>query len=155
MERAVIQFKHDNNIELLRQRIKIYSSRVVIGRATDDSTFDWLTKGLVANYNELRHHMDSLIPETESFMKKLYFDLFRRHGITPIPYFLIQSCREDSIYNILSNMRRNRTLVFQEKMGVSRYTLIYWIKKINPYYNDIGKEYYQVVMDYLSLIKIE
>lgn len=154
IERAIIQYSKDNNIELLRQRIKIYSARIVIGRTIGSSTFDWLTKGIVANYNELQHHMDALMPDTESFLKNLYFNLMNNHRVN-IPYFLIQSATEDSVYSIYSNMKRNRSIIFQDNIGVSRSTLVKWIEKIDPSYTDSGKDYYRVVVDYLSMIKIE
>ena len=154
IERAIIQYSKDNNIELLRQRIKMYSARVVIGRTIGSSTFDWLTKGVVANYNELQYHMDSLIPETSNFLQSLYFHLMKIHGIS-LPYFIRQSTTEDSIYNLFSTMKRNRSIIFQDSIGVSRSTLVKWIKKIKPSYSDIGKDYYRIVVEYLELIKIE
>ena len=154
IERAIIQYSKDHNLELLRQRIKIYSSRVVIGRTIGSRTFDWLTKGVVANYNELQHHMDALRQDTSDFLKNLYFQLMRKHGVA-IPYFMKQSVREDSIYNILSTMKRNRSIIFQENIGVSRSSLLKWIRKMDPLYSDCGKDYYRIVINYLELIKIK
>ena len=73
IEKAFQEYSKTNDMEKLRQRIKLYSSRVVIGRAIEGRNFDWLTKGVVANYNELRYRMDELSEETEVFLKKLYF----------------------------------------------------------------------------------
>lgn len=154
IERAFIQYTRDHDIELLRQRIKIYSARVVIGRTRGSSAYDWLTKGIVANYNELQHHMDDLLPKTESFLKSLYFNLMKKHGID-IPYFMIQSTSEESIYSLSSNMKRNRSIIFQDKIGVSINTLVKWIKRIDPAYSAYGKDYYCIVADYLEAIKIE
>lgn len=154
IEKAFIQYKNDRNMELLRQRIKIYSSRVVIARTIGSSSFDWLTKGVVSNYNELRYHMDSLLPDTNSFMKNLYFDLLRQYGCQ-IPFFLKQSTTNPSIYCIYSNMSRNRTIMFEKNIGVSETTVIKWIRKLNPMYNAFGKDYYRIVVDYLDLIKVE
>ena len=153
-ERAIIQYAKDHNIELLRQRIKIYSSRVVIGKTMGASTFDWLTKGVVANYNELQYHMNALILDTEFFMKNLYFDLLKKHGVS-VPYFMVQSGKEESIYNIFSNMKRNRSIIFQDSIGVSKDTLLRWIRKLDPKYSGDGKDYYRIVADYLDIIKIE
>lgn len=154
IERSIIQYTKDHNLELLRQRIKIYSSRVVIGRTIGSSTFDWLTKGIVANYNELQHHVDALRPDTLNFLKNLYFQLMIKHGVS-IPYFMRQSAREESIYNILSNMKRNRSIIFQDSIGVSRGTLVKWMRKIDSSYSDVGKDYYRIVVEYLDMIKIE
>lgn len=154
IENAFVQYKKNNNVELLRQRIKIYSSRVVIARTIGSSSFDWLTKGIVSNYNELRYHMDRLLPDTEFFMKNLYFELFNQYGCK-IPYFLKKSGTDPSIYSIHSNMSRNRTIMFEKNIGVSEKTIIKWINKIDPTYNAFGKDYYRIVVDYLDLIKVE
>ena len=155
IERAFIQYKKDKNIELLRQRLKIYSSRVVVARTlSNNKTFDWLTKGVVANYNELKHHTDSLTSETRKFLKNLYFDLLKKHGIS-LPYFMRDFSTGNSIYSLFSNMKRNRSIVFLEDTGVSKVTLVKWIRKINPSYVGWGKNYYEIVRDYLETIKIE
>lgn len=154
IERAIIQYIKDNNLELLRQRIKIYSSRVVIGGNKNERKYYWLTKGVVANYNELRHHMDYLTKDTKKFLKDLYFELFNKYNV-PFPYFINQSIKEDSIYNISSNMRRNRSIIFQDCIGVSRATLIKWIQKIDSSYSAGDKDYYHIVADYLDMIKIK
>lgn len=154
IERAIIQYKKDGNLELLRQRIKIFSSRIVIAKTIGSSTFDWLTKGVVANYNELRFHTSALTRDTDRFLKNLYFELLRKNGC-PLPYFMKQSASEDSIYNLYSTMRRNRTIMFEKGIGVSRETLLKWIMKLVPTYNSCGKDYYKIVVDYLEIIKVE
>lgn len=154
IERAFIQFKKDGNIELLRQRLKIYSSRVVIARTIGSSSYDWLTKGVVANYNELQFHMSALEPHTKSFLKNLYVQLLNKHGCN-MPYFLKQSLTEESIYNLESNMKRNRSIMFEKNIGVSENTLLKWIKRLNPEYSNVDKDYYRIVIDYLALIKVE
>lgn len=154
IERAFIQFKKDGNIELLRQRLKIYSSRVVIARTIGSSSYDWLTKGVVANYNELQFHMDALEPQTKDFLKNLYVKLLNKHGCV-MPYFLKQSLTEESIYNLESNMKRNRSIMFEKNIGVSESTLLKWIRKLNPEYCNEDKDYYRMVIDYLALIKVE
>ena len=154
IEKAFIQYQKDGNIELLRQRIKIYSSRVVIGKTVFSKYNDWLTKGVVANYNELRFHMDSLLPDTNRFLRNIYFDLLHKYKCS-IPYFLIQSSRDESIYNIASNLKRNRSIIFEKNIGVSEETLLKWIKRIEPSYDSRKKEYYRMVLDYIELLKVE
>ena len=72
-----------------------------------------------------------------------------------MPYFLKQSASEESIYNLYSNMSRNRTLMFEENIGVSRKTLLQWIQRLDSCYTGIGKNYYRIVVDYLEKIKVE
>lgn len=154
VERAFVDFKKTGNLELFRQRLKIYSSRVVIARAVGNSSFDWLTKGIVANYNELRYHLDDLKNDTDVFLKNVYFDLLMKYGCS-CPYFLKQSRTEESIYNLYSNMKRNRTIVFEKNIGVEEKTILEWIRKIDPTYSDAGKDYYRIVIEYLERIKVE
>lgn len=153
IERAFIQYKADGNIELLRQRLKMYSARVVVAQTVGSNTYDWLTKGVVANYNELRFHIDEILPETKKFLQKLYFELFRKYSIA-LPYFMKQAVKEDSIYNLYSNLRRNRTIIFEQQNGVLEDDLLCWIRKIEPSYPG-GKDYYRMVVDYLEMIKVK
>ena len=153
VERAVIDYKNTGDIELLRQRLKLYSSRVVIAKKMGSSTFDWLTKGVVANYNELRFHSNELMPDTQRFLRNLYFTLLKTHGIK-IPYFMKQSGREESIYNLMSTLKRNRSILFEENIGVSKKTVVGWMKRLEPTYNEKGKDYYRIVLDYLTHIKV-
>lgn len=154
IERAFIQYKLTGNKELLRQRLKIFSSRVVIARQIQGSSFDWLTKGVVANYNELRHYCNSLHSDTEKFLKGLFYQLLKKYNLKR-PYFLPkQSSNEESIYSLYSNLRRNRTLLFEEKIGIPKEVILKWIYKIDSSYSAHGKDYYRIVIEYLEMIKI-
>lgn len=154
IEKAFCEYSMTNDIEKFRQRLKLYSARVVIARAIENSNFDWLTKGVVANYSELRYRMGELSESTERFLKTLYFHLLKKYNCKR-PYFLCNRANTDSIYNMYSSMSRNRTLVFEKNVGISQNTVVKWIKKLEPTYSSAGKEYYRIVMDYLSIIKIE
>ena len=54
-----------------------------------------------------------------------------------------------------STMKRNRSIVFEESIGVSRKDIVKWIKKINPGYSDTNKNYYRIVVEYLNMLKVE
>lgn len=154
IEKIIIDYLKESEVELLRHRIKMYSSRVVIGKFNRSSKFNWITKGVVANYNELQYHIDALRDDTQKFLKDLYFDLMTKHEVA-IPYFMKQSASEESIYNILSTMKRNRSIIFQDNIGVSRETLVKWIKQLDQKYKDMGNDYYSLVVEYLKKIKIQ
>lgn len=154
VERAFIEFKKNDDLELFRQRLKIYSARIVIARRLGGNTFEWLTKGVVANYNELRFHMEDLEGQTKDFLQNTYINLLAKYRINS-PYFLINSDKEDSIYNMYSTMKRNRSIVFEESIGFSRKDIVKWIKKINPGYSDTNKNYYRIVVEYLNMLKVE
>jgi hypothetical protein len=64
------------------------------------------------------------------------------------------SDNKDSIYNLYSNLKRYRSIVFDNKVGMKRKDLFRQIHRINPSYNG-QKRYYQIVDDYLVLLKIK
>ena len=138
---------------MFRQRLKVFSSRIVISRSVGNNRFEWLTNGITSNYNELRFHIDAINADTKAFLVSLYVDLLGEYGINT-PYFLIPVNGEASIYNLYSCLQRNRSLVFEKKIGVQRKDLIRWIKKIKPEYIANNKRYYQLVMEYFELLSI-
>lgn len=151
IDAAFIDFKKNNNEELFRQRLKMFSVRTVISRSLGNNRVEWLTNGLTANYNELKYHLEDINSETEEFLKNIYDELLVKHGIKK-PYFLNYKEGEESIYNLYSNLSRNRSIVFEKRIGVQRKDLVRWIKKINPTYLETGKRYYQMVMEYFVLL---
>lgn len=158
IEHAFIQYKKDENVELLRQRVKVYSSRVIIAQPVLDNSMKWLTKGVVANYNELRYYTENLDKDTEDFFRCLYHQILKKHNIKR-PYFLekeqqVHSRKTiESVYSIYSNLKRNRTLLFEETIGIPKQVILNWIKKIDTSYISKNKGYYAIVMDYLEIIK--
>ena len=65
-----------------------------------------------------------------------------------------RTSNEESIYNLYSNMKRNRSLLFEESIGVPQEVVLEWIHKIDPFYSAYGKDYYRIVVEYLEMIKI-
>jgi len=154
IERAFINYKTTGNEELFRQQLKIFSSRVVIARQIVGSSFDWLTKGVIANYNELQHVCDYLNPDTKDFLENLYYQLLRKYNLKRPCFLPKRSSCEETIYNLYSNMKRNRTLLFEESIGIPKEVVLEWIYKIDPGYSSHGKDYYRIVVEYLEMIKI-
>lgn len=153
IERAFINYKLTGNDEVFRQQLKIFSSRVVIARQILGSNFDWLTKGVIANYNELQNVCHYLNVDTKTFLSDLFYQLLRKYDIKR-PYFLPKrTSNEESIYNLYSNMKRNRSLLFEESIGVPKEVVLEWIHKIDPFYSAYGKDYYRIVVEYLEMIK--
>lgn len=154
IERAFINYKLTGNDEVFRQQLKIFSSRVVIARQILGSNFDWLIKGVIANYNELQNVCHYLNVDTKTFLSDLFYQLLRKYDIKR-PYFLPKrTSNEESIYNLYSNMKRNRSLLFEESIGVPKEVVLEWIHKIDPFYSAYGKDYYRIVVEYLEMIKI-
>lgn len=90
IERAFINYKLTGNDEVFRQQLKIFSSRVVIARQILGSNFDWLTKGVIANYNELQNVCHYLNVDTKTFLSDLFYQLLRKYDIKR-PYFLYKN----------------------------------------------------------------
>lgn len=152
--RAFKNYKLTKNDEVFRQQLKIFSSRVVIARQILGSNFDWLTKGVIANYNELQNVRDHLNNDTKTFLKDLFYQLLMKYDIKR-PYFIPKrTSDEESVYNLYSNMKRNRSLLFEESIGVPKKVVLEWIYKIAPSYSSYGKDYYRIVVEYLEMIKI-
>lgn len=146
-------YKENNNLELLRHRLKTFSSRIVYTVTLNENVLDWVTKGIVSNYNELRFHLDSLDDDTEDFLKNIYFKKFDELQIS-YPYFISREDSESS-YNLYSTMKRNKSIIFNEKIGLKRIELLQIINKLNNGYYTRNKSYYQIVMDYLDMLKMQ
>ena len=84
-------------------------------------------------------------------MKDGITDAFASNGV-PIPYFL--TTREDeSIYNLYNNLKKYRTLLFVEPIGIKKETLIKMCKQIGiPV--DGSKNYDGLVREYLIKTKV-
>lgn len=149
-----IEYKKNNDIELLRQRLKICSTRIVIKKQVEETSYKWLTKGVVSNYNELRFHLDSLDKDTEKFLKEVYYTIMIELKIQ-IPYFLINSKEEVSIYNIYSSLKRNRSMVFERNIGIKKKDIERWFDKIDENYSAFNKSYDDIVADYFDKINIK
>jgi hypothetical protein len=52
-------------------------------------------------------------------------------------------------------MKRNRTLLFEENIGIPKEVLLEWVLKLDSCYSSQGKDYYRIVVEYLKKIKIE
>lgn len=150
---TLVDFKKNKNIELLRHRIKMFSCRTVYSRISKDKCYEWHTRGLIVNYRELRFHLNALDKKTESFLKYIYINMFHSMGMD-IPYFMPKIIdSEDSIYNLYSNLKRNRSVILDHEMGIKFIDLLKMIQKLDPSYQCFNKTYYQIAQDYLDKLK--
>lgn len=152
-KQVFIEYKKNKDIELLRQRLKICSTRVIITKQVGREEFKWMTKGVVANYNELRFHLEALDDDTEHFFKEAYFDIMTDLRIKT-PYFLVNSNKEPSIYNTYSSLKRNRSTIFENGIGIKKIDLLKWLTKLDPGYIAGSKNYSTIVADYFKIINI-
>lgn len=137
--------------ELLRHVIKAYSSRVVY-RVPKFKSMNWKEKGLISNYNELGNVIEYLNDDTKEFLKNIYFTAARALKITP-PGYLKSTTSSLSGYNIYNNLKRNRTLLFVEGIGISKATLEKMCTQIGISFNK-NSTYEQLTKMYLNKIKI-
>ena len=147
------------NLELLRQRIKAMSCRVVykISRTrfnASSRSSKWISKGIVSAYSELRNR-DNLEPKTERFLKNVYNDLLRSISTqVRIPYFFSTGRNGVSAYNLFSCLERNRTMLLVDKIGSNINSIVTEIQKIDPTYCGDNKTYSEIVLDYLEKLKM-
>lgn len=143
IERIINEYNKDHNIELFRHRIKAFTVRTVYQVHRNNVTI-WKTKGFIANYNELRYRMDSLIEKTDIFLTQSILDNINLKCVN-IPYFL-KGSQEESIYNLKNNMVKNRALLFVEPIGIEKKGLKTLCDQIgistaNKTYDDLVREY--------------
>lgn len=145
IEKLVLQY-HNNPI-YMRHILKANSSRIIYYSSVSEKSRFWVQKGIISSYNELKGYEDKLTTETETFLKNIYANIFKKLGIS-IPNY-INSAR----YNLYNNLSKNKTMIFDEKIGISRAQLI---KELNS----VGiiavtnATYYSLVRNYLIKIKV-
>lgn len=140
-------FNYQKSPVMLRHILKANSSRIVYCTSNRENRKFWITKGLIANYAELRRFYDLIDVETSKFLKSIYFKAFTNQKMKP-PHYLFSKR-----YNLYENLMKNRTLVFDQKIGHSK-------QKISNDLIDIGitpnpsHDYIQLARNYLINVKI-
>lgn len=143
-------------IELLRHRIRAFTSRIVyVG--SKFKTPIWKTKGLINNYGQLRFLLenDDIDDETVEFLKNMVINAFNELEIEP-PYFLKRDVDICS-YSLFESMKKNRTLIFDQRIGFSKKALEKMCGKVGlKTHNKNGKPrgYGALVRDYLIEMKV-
>lgn len=151
LDDLVKEYLKTNDLELLRHQIKAFTHRTVY-QIYKYKTPIWKTKGFIANYGELRFRIESLTDETESFLKTVVYNTIKINGIE-MPYFLKGKKCKESIYSLYNNLEKNRTLLFVERIGIGKESLMRLCEKINISITK-DKSYDGLVRDYLIKIKV-
>ena len=142
------------DLELLRHRLAAFTCRTVYLRKHNNSTV-WKVKGFISNYGELRHMLKvGLVEEhTCNFLRDMVEEAFIRAGI-PKPYFLGNE-KEKCGYNLLENMKRNKTLLLVDRIGYDYSSLEKICKKIGIENKSEEKSSYsELVRRYLIKVKV-
>lgn len=143
------EYKKHGNMELLQHQIKAFSCRCVY-QISKNGYLTWKTKGFISNYQELRYRLDCLTEETEEFLRYSIINAFENNGV-PIPYFLKVKDDECS-YNLYNNMKKYKTLLFVERIGIGKDTLKNMCEQIGI--SSVGKDYNGLVRDFLIKVKV-
>ena len=69
-----------------------------------------------------------------------------------MPYFLNVKNTDESIYNLYNNLKKYKTYLFVEKIGINKETLDKMCKQIGIL--DTSKDYDGLVRDYLIKVKV-
>ncbi|MCU5329696.1 hypothetical protein, partial [Bacillus wiedmannii] len=152
----ILDYNKNKNIELLRQRMLFFSSRVVFynnfsSGASSNATWDVI--GLPANYSELRTFISKsrkITPNTLRFLNMEIVALINNE-IKPCPYFLIN--KYDS-YLLESRMLKNKSIIFHPNIGWTQEHLIKMIKKLDPLTVVNKKSYRELVKIYCHILKV-
>lgn len=145
------------NLELLRHRIAAFTSREVYQSRRFRQTV-WKTKGFIGNYGELRYLLETDLIDgaTKSFLKDLVTNAFTNAGFTTLPYFMLGSSGKSG-FNLFENMKKNKTLLFVERIGYSELALKRLCSQVGISLTDRnGKNrgYGNLVRDYLIEVKV-
>ncbi|MFR4947819.1 hypothetical protein [Thomasclavelia spiroformis] len=150
IDKIVEDYKIDKDIELLRHRLKAFTFRTVY-QIPKYKTMIWKTKGFISNYQELRYRTDMLTTDTKDFLENYITNSFKKNGLN-LPYFLKIKNTDESIYNLYNNLKKYRTYLFVEKIGINKETLDKMCKQIGIL--DTSKDYDGLVRDYLIKVKV-
>ncbi len=141
-----------NNLELLRHRLRAFTSREVYISKHFKSNV-WKVKGFISNYGELRYLLDTPLIEsdTEFFLKNMITQRFDFNGVG-YPYFL-----KNNGYNLFENLKKNKTLLLVDTIGYDYNSLVSLCESIGITCIDVdGKKrgYGTLVRDYLIKVKV-
>lgn len=142
-----------NNTELLKHRIRAFSSRVVYITKRFNKNI-WNVKGFISNYGELRYLLDTnqIEPNTKIFLKEMIKSSFSKLNVQT-PTFLSKSNK----FNLYENMKSNRTILLVNHIGYNYKSLVKLCKKINICEtNSKGKHrsFGGLVKEYLIKVKV-
>lgn len=144
IHRIIEDYQADKDIEYLRHRLRAFCCRTVYRRKKYQYMI-WKSKGFIANYCELRYHMDKLNNETKEFLMNGIINAFNSK-MGYLPYFL-KDDKHEHPYSLYNTLERNRTLIFDEnpKMGIGYDKLRKMCRQIgiidNGSYNSLLREY--------------
>lgn len=153
----VKEYLSNGNIEMLRQRLNYFISRIVFYN-NDNSRYsslgNWDMMGVSSNYCLLRKYIKEhkLIKTTEKFLKsEIIIEVSKgTHG--KLPYFLKKSGKD--CYSLEYGIKKNKSIVFHPNIGWSQEHLKDKIIKWGYSGSLNKKSYRECVKIYCDLIKL-
>jgi len=145
------------NIELFRQRLNYFISRIVFYN-NDNSRYsslgNWDVMGLSSNYCLLRKYIKEhkLVRNTEKFLKSEIIIEVNRETHGDLPYFSRKSGKD--CYSLEYGIKKNKSIVFHPNIGWSQEYLKDKILKLGYVSSLDKKSYRECVKIYCSLIKL-
>ncbi|EJR73625.1 reverse transcriptase domain-containing protein [Bacillus cereus] len=154
--KIVEDFQKNGDIELFRQRLLFWGSRVVFhntSRSSYSTTSNWDVIGIIANYGELRHFVTKENKVEKETMKFLTYEVIKiiKSETGTLPYFLKKN---PDGYLLKNRLCKNRSIIFHPKIGWTKTYLIKKLMKLDPSISVSKKSYRQLVKDYCDKIKI-
>ncbi len=134
--------------ELLRQKVKAFCHRIVY-LSSHKNEIIWKSKGLIANYKELQHHLSNLTPSTKDFLKNAVENAFIYNQI-PLPYYLKS---DKNSYTLFNTLEKEKSMIFVEHIGYDLNTLRKLAKRIGIREAD-KLNYNQLLAKYLIALKV-
>ena len=141
-----IILKNYKNEKKLRIILKCLSRRCVYTVSKNNDVNKWISKGITYNYKEL-FYFGNVELSTKKFLSELYINIFKELSFK-LPNFL-KSSSSALGYNLYENIQKNKSIIFDEKIGVGIEDLRNWVKIVNPNYNVDNKKYFELVKEFL------
>ncbi|APH06331.1 reverse transcriptase domain-containing protein [Bacillus weihaiensis] len=153
--KIIFDYKNNSNMELFRQRILFWSSRIVFYNTFRDKYTTktvWDVTGLIASYGELRNflHPKKVERNTYNFLKDEVINQVNKE-LGFCPYFL--KTKTDG-YVLEKRLVKNKSIIFHPNIGWSKEYLIKMIKRLDPSFNPNKKSYRNLVTLYCYLLKM-
>jgi len=138
--------KYYKEPQKLRLILKCLSRRCVYTVSRNNDINKWISKGITHNYGDL-FYFKNVDKSTASYLSALFIKIFKELNLD-LPNYL--KSKSSAIgYNLFENIKKNKAIIFDEKIGVSISDLKKWIKIVNPGYNTDNRRYFELVKEFL------
>lgn len=157
VEEIVDDYISNKNIELLRQRLNYFISRIVFYNKykSGPQLGSWDVTGISANYSLLKEDIikNNIENDTKMFLKDIVYQTLQRKTRGQKLYFINAKTKQN--YSIWNSIEKSKSIVFHSKIGWSGEYLCRQIRKIGYKGGLRKKTYRECVAIYYSLINLQ